>query len=320
MVLRIHFSPDDLALTTFAEAPDPFWETLLGLHALQAGHSRSALTTWRAEIAPEPTFRSLQALAPSRGYSPDFLTPSEAREGFDAGLDALLRTRAARRQVELARLSRGAPVPPALQRLVTHEATFRDMAAALTRFHRTAIQPLWSRIETDFHRHRTHCGRALLGRGFGELIGSLHPALCWCGSSLEVAGDHVNGDLELAGRGLRIIPSYFCDRRPTVLADPRLPPVLVYPLPARAEHDSSHPIDLGGVLGKTKMLILAATARGSTTTALSTAARISLSSASYHAASLRKAGLIVSERMGSSVRHSLTPLGEDVLRAGQEVH
>ncbi|WP_433652714.1 ArsR/SmtB family transcription factor [Micromonospora zamorensis] len=53
---------------------------------------------------------------------------------------------------------------------------------------------------------------------------------------------------------------------------------------------------------------------GMTTTVLSRAVGISLSSASEHATALRATGLVASEREGGAVRHHLTALGANLLR------
>ncbi|MEE3920031.1 helix-turn-helix domain-containing protein [Micromonospora sp. BRA006-A] len=44
--------------------------------------------------------------------------------------------------------------------------------------------------------------------------------------------------------------------------------------------------------------------------------RVSVATASEHAATLRAAGLITTRRDGAAVRHCLTPLGEQVLLGG----
>ncbi|MCX4672535.1 winged helix-turn-helix domain-containing protein [Streptomyces sp. NBC_01381] len=53
-----------------------------------------------------------------------------------------------------------------------------------------------------------------------------------------------------------------------------------------------------------------------TTTELAEHAGVSLSSASEHAAVLRRAGLVASVRERQQVRHILTQLGADLLSAG----
>ena len=50
----------------------------------------------------------------------------------------------------------------------------------------------------------------------------------WAGGELRV--DYpVDQEMHLGGRGLVLVPSYFCWRYPVTLLDPDLPPVLIYP-------------------------------------------------------------------------------------------
>ena len=128
-------------------------------------------------------------------------------------------------------------------------------------------------------------------------------------------------ELHLEGRGLHIVPSYFCWRRPTALADPALGPVLVYPVTAR-------PLDVTGLrhdgldrlLGRTRASVLTEVARGRarTTSEVATAVGIALPSASYQLTVLRDGGLVASRREGQYVRHSVTPMGHRLLDGDAE--
>ncbi|MCR6482818.1 helix-turn-helix domain-containing protein [Amycolatopsis sp. OK19-0408] len=150
------------------------------------------------------------------------------------------------------------------------------------------------------------------------MLNSLHPALTWRDQVLEVAGDHVTGELELDGRGLRLVPAYFCRQAPTLLADPGLPPVLVYPAEARppapaAAATPGAEAALADLLGATRASALRVLADGCTTTELGRRVGITISAASYHASILRSSGLVTSERNGTAVIHRLTVLGADLL-------
>jgi hypothetical protein len=56
-VLRIHFTPRDLARVTVAATPAPLWEVLLSLHMLQQSDGRLVFEDWRrhvrATVAPD---------------------------------------------------------------------------------------------------------------------------------------------------------------------------------------------------------------------------------------------------------------------------
>ncbi|QLY32276.1 ArsR/SmtB family transcription factor [Nocardia huaxiensis] len=67
--------------------------------------------------------------------------------------------------------------------------------------------------------------------------------------------------------------------------------------------------DLSALLGATRAAVLEAIADGGSTTEVALRLGVSPSSASEHAAVLRRAGLVISVRARNQVRHHLTPLG-----------
>ena len=58
-MLRIHFTPDDLARTRLAPAPDPLWETVLSLHVLRTNRAELFHGDWRRSISAELRSRSM---------------------------------------------------------------------------------------------------------------------------------------------------------------------------------------------------------------------------------------------------------------------
>src|SRR5689334_11055263 len=92
-MLRIHFTGADLAKTRIAVAPDPMWELSLSSHQLRLRESHPFLDGWKRQVAhrlhPSGPLRArvmlTLALTPPRGYFPDFMTPFESIEGFQAG-------------------------------------------------------------------------------------------------------------------------------------------------------------------------------------------------------------------------------------------
>ncbi|GAB3878239.1 winged helix-turn-helix domain-containing protein [Kibdelosporangium lantanae] len=325
MSLLIHFSDADLGRTTVAEAPDPMWEGLLSLHALQTSDVDPVIRPWRGRVELTSATRALFGVAPPRGYSPDFLTPDEGAAGLEAGLDAVLGTPTARLRADIERLAGERSVPGWARQLATgNHAVLRELVEGLRTFHRTALAPYWPGLVEGVHDDRCARARTMLGTGVVGLLSTLHPLLTWHGRTLELHGGHVSGDLVLAGRGLRLVPSFFCHGVPTVLADPALPPVLVYPI-AMDLHQlmpsttgTGEPgAALAALLGKTRAQLLVAATKGRTTTELGRYAGISTPSASYHASILRDAGLIETHRDGNAVRHTLTGLGAHLVAQRQ---
>ncbi|MFF9772822.1 ArsR/SmtB family transcription factor [Streptomyces sp. NPDC013978] len=325
MGLRIHFTYDDLARVVLAEEPDPLWEGLLSLHLLQNRDGALVFGRWRRASRGhfDPELPRLRHLAPPRGYSADFLTPAGAAGGFEAGLDAMLATPRARLRTDLTELSLARPLPGWAGPLADGDTqALRGLAGLVRRHHERFVAPYWTHVRARFDDARSVAARALLRSGFSGLAAGLHPSLRWSAPVLHIVGPHLQGDLHLDGRGLRIIPSFFCWPGPIVLKDGSLPPVLVHPV----THDPrwlAPPPDapgthqaLAALLGRARAAVLEEVADGRTTSEV--AARVGLSPAtvSHHVAVLRESGLLTSRRIGGAVLHTVTALGVDLLKGG----
>ncbi|MEV4949357.1 winged helix-turn-helix domain-containing protein [Streptomyces sp. NPDC053755] len=322
-MLRIHFTEVDLARTRVAQRPDPLWEIASSLHRFQTRRGRWAYSGWYRSTAQRltesglaPTVRSLLLPAfPRAAYYPDFLTPPEAQEGLAAGLEAILATPRDRVLREVA-LVPDAGRHPWLPRLAEPErrGTLTD---ALRAYHETAIKPYEDRIQARIDADRAVRARAFLDGGAEGLLAGFAPRMNWRPPVLEVEHHMVGGDLHLNGRGLVLLPSYFNWHSPVTLADPGLPPVLVYPLLHKAPPDPAHGDGtraLDALLGRTRTAVLRAAAHGVTSTEAARAAGVSPTTVSFHTRALRDAGLIASERVAAHVLHTLTPVGAALLR------
>jgi DNA-binding transcriptional ArsR family regulator len=165
----------------------------------------------------------------------------------------------------------------------------------------------------------------MLDGGAEGLLASLRPNMRWADGVLEVLDYPDSRELRLDGRGLLLVPSFFCARTPVALLDPSLPPVLVYPVdrlgglrpePGNAGRAGAGQREaLSALLGRTRAAVLEAAHEGCTTGEVARRLDISAAAASQHTAVLRNAGLLVSHRDRNTVLHTLTPLGRAVLDA-----
>ncbi|WP_328687905.1 winged helix-turn-helix domain-containing protein [Streptomyces phaeochromogenes] len=325
-MLRIHFTDADLAKTRIAAAPDPLWEICASVHRFQSRHGRWAYADWyrtaRARLHAADFARTLRTLLlpliPRATYFPDFLTPPEAAEGLDAGLEAILATPRRRVLDEVSILGRTSGAPAWALRL-TEEGMRKELVQALRTYNDTVIAPHLDHIQARVEAERAAHARAVLDGGIDGVLKNLGPTLRWQRPVLHTVYPE-DRDLHLNGRGLLLIPSYFCWGNPVALGDAALDPVLIYSL-SHEPHRAALPGDLGtgaplaALLGRTRAAVLRATATGATTSELARAAGVSVPSASNHATALRNAGLTVSHRHAASVLHTLTPLGAALLRA-----
>ncbi|AGM04325.1 ArsR/SmtB family transcription factor [Amycolatopsis keratiniphila] len=315
-MLRVHFSGDDLGRVRVATRPDPLWETTLSLHRLQRGDGDLRVRKWRGAVRTRlpKAAGPLLTLVPPSGYFPDFLTPSG--EDLDEQLDLVCRTERLALRRDLATLARSRrPTPWARDLGDANPAALGALTRAVRSYHRAAIEPVWNDVLACFDRQRARQARILLTEGVDGLLRGLSPAMRWKAPVLEV--DYpVHHDLHLDGRGLLLIPSYFCWRTGVTLVENDRVPVLVHPI---EEHvpETVHPghgSALATLLGHTRAAVLETIEGGGRTSDVARRAGISMSSASQHATVLREAGLVLSTREGNTVRHHLTQLGSALLR------
>lgn len=324
-MLRIHFTAHDLQNIRLARRPDPLWELVCAACRLVTRQGPLEFGAWRRsvreQVITDPhaghALLKLQTLVPPVGYIPDFLTPSVREGGLPAALEEMEATPPTRLKRELGRLAGARPLPAWTTGLGGPGGgrSMRSLVKALDVSARTLLAPRWTHIRKAIDDEVGLRSRALLDGGVLALLNSLRPLARWRAPVLEV--DYpTDRDLRLEGRGLLLIPSYFCWRRPTALADPALGPVLVYPVTTR-------PLDvipvndngLDRLLGRTRASVLTELARGHarTTSEVATAVGIALPSASYQLGVLRDGGLVASRREGQYVRHSVTPVGHILL-------
>lgn len=325
-MLRIHFNAEDLTRISIAAAADPLWEIVLSRITLQERYPPPQFVPWwkavrddpwrRARV--EPGARVLATLAPLGPYFPDFLTPSDASLDLDSGLERVCGTPRRRIRGEFERFTRTSrvPMPSWVRPLADADSSALTRLTILLRdYYRSAIAPQGRLVRSAVEADRARRARAALDSGVEGLLASFGPLMCWRPPVLEVRYD-VDRELHLGGRGLRLVPSYFCHGSPVALADPDLLPVLVYPISEECRWAAIGDADLQAVeklLGATRTAILAAMIRATSTTQLARSVGVSPASASRHTAVLRAAGLIRTVRDRQAVLHTRTPLGTAIL-------
>jgi DNA-binding transcriptional ArsR family regulator len=322
-MLRIHFTADDYARTTLAPGPDPMWEMLLSLHMLQVEDGPLEYGGWRQRMRrqlPREAVGPLAALAPPVGYSPDFLTPQTRAGELDHVVDRLLAVPRGRLRTDLSMLT---PRPSAVtwvrQLSEARPESLHRLGHAIRVYHKSALAPYWPSLKgavRSDHRQRLD---QLTSGGIAAVLEGIYPQAKFKDSVLEIPTFSTDSDLRLNGRGLRLQPSYFCWQQPTKLADPELPPVLVFPIKTaggllHGDKAGDHTQErLAALVGQTRATVLGLTVDGTTTTQLAAACDITLATASHQTAVLREAGLIESHRRGKSVIHLATRLGHALL-------
>jgi DNA-binding transcriptional ArsR family regulator len=324
VVLRVHFTGEDLSRIRVAAAPDVLWETVLSATLLGTRRGPAVFDLWRSQavarlrrLAPGQV-GLVRYLAPPVGDFPDFLTPPEAAQGWEAGIEAVLGTPRSRLRREIPVLSGTSELA---RPLADGEASaLVTLGQVLHDYHRAAVAPYWPRIRALIDADRALRARALLDHGAEGLLAGLRPTLRWHPPVLE-ADYPVRHDIHLQGRGLVLVPSVFCWRDPITLIDPDLPPVLVYPAEGRGPGWWTNPAsstrrrNLANLLGHTRAATLCVIEDGCSTSELARRVGVSPPTASQHATVLREAGLIMSIRQGNTMIHTVTPLGAALIQS-----
>lgn len=316
-MLRLHFTADDLLRTRFASAPAPLVEMALAVAAMQ--RRDTIFDGWRREAGPRlpRAGRTLLQLVPPSGAGPMFLDP--VSDGTEDGLDTVLSSPRGLVRRELRRIcSAGQPITPWIRALDERDpGAWQLLGAAVRAAHGALVQPSWARIWQSFRGEVAWRGRLIAESGLMAALETLHPAAQWRDTTLEIdAGSRYS--ISLAGRGVTLLPSAFLTNltsRPLVGTHPDGSMLVVYPaltaLPLVDESPAQDP--LADLLGRTRAAVLGLAAQPRTTGQLARELGISGASASEHARTLRAAGLLVTERAGKAVLHSVTSLGDRLL-------
>ncbi len=330
-MLRIYFTSDDIARTRVAPSPDPLWELVLALQMLRPQRGDLLFTGWRRETTAMlrraglgPQLQLLLTLNPNVGYFADFLTPAESMRGLQEGLEAIRSTPKRLLSRDVRQLACAQQLPAQVRAVAEGDpSTLTEVTDTMRRCHELIVEPYQRSIETAIDRDRSIRVNAFVTAGVEGLLSSLPPLATWSGGELQVP-THRDQEIHLGGRGLLLIPSYFCVSGPLTLLDPQLPPVLIYPVERQPDalptQHHAIPEALGALIGATRTAVLQAISTNPRTTQeLAKLVGVSAASASEHAGVLRRSGLVISYRDRNRMHHHLTSLGMALLHRGSRL-
>lgn len=323
-VVRIRVGADDLARSRFAISP--LWEVVHALRSL-AGHAtgdQQALSPWldrsrrRFEaLRREVDVDALLALQPP-GYGVDFLSPPPA--GVATTLEDLLAvvraTPLEQARLEIAAtLRRGPPVDVRVRAVLANPHVCERLADVVAAAWEALIAPDWPQLRAILERDVVHRAGRLTARGWRAALDDLHPRVRWRAGRIEIDRlREAQPDVDLAGRGLLLIPSVFIWPGIAFTSDPFWPPALVYPARGVAALWTTGPTapsgSLARLVGRSRAAVLDALDEPTSTTQLVATLALTLGATGDHLATLRAAGLVTRSRAGRSVLYSRTPVGD----------
>jgi DNA-binding transcriptional ArsR family regulator len=283
-MLRVHFTTDDLIGISVAAEPEPLWELAFSLEILRRPGTDVMFGEWRERTLEQLSSRSV---------------PMRTLRSLDGiALRGLLFCSAARR----------AGTVPGLPATESVRACWQ-----------VNVAPYWHLVRALVRADAERRVRVILAGGMSGLLSTLHPNVQWRPPVLRVSSG-AEQDLCLNGRGLRLLPSFFCWPGPTLVHRPDAVPVLVFPVDRtfdwlqRAKDVAHARRGVIMLLGTTRAAILSATAGpGRSTTELAEIVGVSPPTVSQHTSVLRNAGLITTRRDGVAVIHQVTDLGITLL-------
>jgi DNA-binding transcriptional ArsR family regulator len=306
-MIRLRLGVDDVARTRLA-APSPYCELSVSAQVIQQPTSSFRRLCAARGVRLPASASHLLELVPAHGNVPDFLAP-EGAHSLEEALDVVVSTPAPMIRNNLATLPRPGASSWMLNLAHGCVSARKELALSFRDYHDQVLKLLWPAIEHVVEADLRFRAWQLATKGVAATVDGLHPGIRWRDGVVELAGP-LDADVDLAGRGLQLMPSLWTRPGFTVAWTQ---PTLVYPLARFAwmapAGTKSHRDPLAAVLGATRARVLRALADEHTTSGLAHALGISLTSASTHAAVLRDAGLVTSRRQGRSVRHTLTSLG-----------
>jgi DNA-binding transcriptional ArsR family regulator len=319
----VRFTPADLTRVRFGTAPAPLVEAVMGFAELRHQLKSTVGGEWadHARRTFPAAARPLLDLIPAAGPWPIFLDPatSDLREG----LEIVTATPRSQLRDQLAGTWNRPGRPSTWLRALAggDREALSLVARAIEAFYTACVAPIWPTIVAAFQQDVGMRVEVLAGRGLEGLFGALHADLTWQDGGLHRAARSliragVPGEIWLDGRGLDIVPSVLWTGPPlfSVCPDGPCRSGLIYSAsPAVQPEGAGEPRDLAALMGHTRAAVLRALRQPSSTAELAARLRISPPSASEHAAALRRADLVQTERRGRAVRHSLTPLGLSLL-------
>lgn len=314
--MKIRLDAADVGRVRFADAPAPVLETAMMMFELTRLRLGDRQPSWRADVLRAfPTeARPLRDLfRPTRAvYFLDVMTP-DVREGFAAVSGTSTAGLALDADFVWPDRDR---MPCWVRRLAAGDTDPRRIVdRALRAFHASCVTPLWSYATTKFAGDVGNRLEVVRRSGATGLLNSLSDDIRFDGHVLEV-GPHP-GEIHTNGNGLLLMPSAFWTGPSLITIDQQdlSQCVLIYAAQAPDVESCGTGDSLAALLGVTRARVLRAVFQPRSTSGIAECARISVSSASQHAAILRDAGLIISRRRGKIVEHHVTDLGMSLLRS-----
>ena len=328
-MLSIRVSGEDLARSRFAISP--LWELVNALRRLAAPPRGTPTDPWLARsrdrfeaLRRDLDVQAVLALQPP-GYGADFLSPvpSGVADTIDDLLDAVRDCPTDQARAEIATALGHRPAGARVREVLDGDDVTARLADALAHCWDVLLAPDWPLLRAILERDVVHRAERLVSGGWAAALDDLDPRVRWGGGLIRINRRYdgtTDREVDLAGRGLLLIPSVFVWPGVAEALDPPWPPALVYPARGVAALRTSGsagvlPDALARLVGRARAAVLAALDEPASTTQLARLLGQSIGGVGDHMAVLAGAGLVDRARAGRSVLYRRTPAGDALVAA-----
>jgi DNA-binding transcriptional ArsR family regulator len=323
-MVRFRLGVEDLADTRFAVSP--MCETACSLWALADPARYPLHRPWLRTtdgVRATADGRLLLALVGPSFALPDFLTPRAQRfaPSFADELALVRATDPAIVRRDLVATHAPEPLPAEVSAAESDDDAavvelLDAICRALSRHRDRALAPLWPRMRALLEADTTYRARRLAVGGARLLFADLHPNVRWQDGVVHVSDMIGRHHVDVAGRGLLLIPSVFA-YKPVPPLIPDEPPWLLYPARGLAtlwERDATVTVAaLENLLGRPRARLLGLLADPLPTVELARRLAVTPSAVSQHLPTLHATGLVTRARAGRQVLYQRTPLADSLM-------
>ena len=319
-MVRYRFREDDLLRTRFAITP--LIELVGAVYALRDPDRYAVHRPWADWARPRTAHLNLTLLDVAAPFGTSFwpvfvgLPPRAPRTDIDAELE---RVGATPPELVRAELVQTYPdgVPPAARPFVDAPASaLGALVQQMRAFWDAALAPWWPAISAVLEAEVAARARRLAADGPRAAFADLHPTVCWRAGTLCVHPTaKPAADVDLAGRGLLLVPAAFTWPVVWPRTDPPWDPALVYPPRGIADLWAGGPPRdkaLEALLGRRRARVLLELDRPASTLEIARRLGVSAGGVSDHLKVLREAGLVTGRREGREVIYARTAKGESL--------
>ncbi len=321
-MLELDFTPADVANTRFAISP--LWELVAAVRLLNGSEVDVVYRRWRSQVAPRLlesrlNWRLLADLVPQR-HIPGFLAPppSTAMASLGLELEQLRATPPEQVRGDLDDLE--GPRTADLANLYERpEERLAELSVNMETFWDIAISPWWPRIKAALEGDIFFRARQMAEGGAEKLLNDIDSGVAWEDGRLVVPRRFRPHRIDLQGRGLLLVPSFFIHPHIFSITSPPYQPTVRYPARGIATvwegraHTRSE--QLGALIGQTRARLLIALDEPLSGNQLAGISGLTDGGVSQHMKVLREAGLVSAHRSGRSVLWSQTEVGKNLIDA-----